>query len=140
MLKHSLAILVFDTTTATLTKRINLMTNLKVQVLTNEDLAREKRGLTVAERLRSCRFGFIDETVDPGDQDALSFPQQIIMFVRNFRGYKQGQRGRRNECMGMNGMVIQNWPDFVPFDEVDDFCAALKELRDAGVAEMTRAH
>lgn len=114
-----------------------------IKILSIADLAAEKaaekRGPTIGERLAACKGVFIDETNDPGEDDALSFPKQIVAFVKNFRGWRKGERGRRHEAAFMDGMVIHNWPEFIPFAEVDAFCEEILRLRDAGVVAIKKA-
>jgi hypothetical protein len=39
----------------------------------------------------------------------------------------------------MNGVVLHDLPTFLPLEEIDEFCKALQEIREAGQQTMLKA-
>jgi len=116
-------------------------TNLQIAIPTmRARVADDTHAPTIGERLRIKKVSFIDENVKPEEgKSAADQPKQLAVIVRNYRGYLKGQQGRRPEGAFKDGLLIQDMPDFLPFDQIDEFCEELKKLKKAGEVECAKA-
>jgi hypothetical protein len=108
----------------------------KIRTL-DDDSATEKRGPTVAERMKAMDMFITDETTEPSaERDSLKITRPLALIVKNFRGFQKGQRGRRHECSGMDVLVITKLPSVIPIDEIDGMCEQLQRLKNAATKAL----